>query len=239
LGLALVDEDRLMQCDLGSPFDYARQTLLCVPTFLPEPTPGMGDFEVELGEFLTELFTATQGRGMALFTSYGVLNAVYPAVRDGLSRSGIATLGQGFDGERDQITAIFRRVVRSVLLGTQSFWEGVDVPGETLSCLLIARLPFAVFTDPVFEARAEAIERQGRNAFMEYSVPSAVIKLRQGFGRLIRHRNDRGVIIITDKRIVPRRYGQQFLGSLPATHRVFKDRVGLVRTVAKFLEQGT
>jgi len=236
IGAAAVNRDRLAEYDLGSPFDYNRQVLLCVPTFLPEPGPQAERFETALAGFLVELHLATKGRGLILFTSYNMLNAVYTTVHRDLQSAGLAVLGQGFDGERDQITAIFRRVIHSVLLGTHSFWEGVDLPGETLSCLTIAKLPFAVFTDPIVDARCKAIEKSGRNAFTCYSVPAAVIRLRQGFGRLIRHRTDRGVIIVTDKRIVTRRYGRQFLNSLPARHRVFADKHSMIRTISQFLD---
>jgi ATP-dependent DNA helicase DinG len=125
-------------------------------------------------------------------------------------------LAQGISGSRENITALFRSDLESVLMGTHSFWEGVDVVGETLSCLVVARLPFAVFTDPVIDARCNRIRDQGGEPFRDYSLPSAVIRFRQGFGRLIRHRTDRGVVIVADRRILTRRYGSWFRGSVPA-----------------------
>jgi DNA polymerase-3 subunit epsilon/ATP-dependent DNA helicase DinG len=124
----------------------------------------------------------------------------------------VTVLGQGLDGERSQLTARFRDPDRAtVLLGTRSFWEGVDVPGEALSCLVVTRLPFDVPTDPVFAARAETYE----NPFFEYAVPQAVLRFRQGFGRLIRSTADRGVVVVLDSRVHTKRYGRQFLEALP------------------------
>lgn len=120
-------------------------------------------------------------------------------------------------------------------MGTHSFWEGVDLVGETLSCLVMARLPFAVFTDPIIEARCEQIEAEGGNAFMHYSVPNAVIKFRQGFGRLIRHRTDRGVVIITDRRIISKRYGDWFRRSLPVRTTAIPDKNQFLDIISSFL----
>ena len=239
IGTGLLEEERIIECDVGTPFDYDRQVLLCVPTFLPEPGPNGGTFEQQLTDLLIDLHTATRGRGLVLFTSYQMLNMVYPDVKRGVESAGYPVLGQGHDGGRDQLTSVFRRVVHSVLLGTHSFWEGVDVPGESLSCLTIAKLPFAVFTDPIVAARCEAVEHSGRNAFMHYSVPSAVVRLRQGFGRLIRHRNDRGVVILADRRVLTRQYGRQFLSSLPARHQAFGNKRMMIETVRRFLDGPT
>ncbi len=238
IGTLSLGGDRLVEHNLGTGFDYNRQVLLCVPTFLPEPGPRGGGFEEQFTQFLIDLYLATKGRGLTLFTSYSMLNAVYPAVKQELQAMGITVLGQGHDGERDQITAVFRRVINSVMLGTHSFWEGVDLPGDTLSCLTIAKLPFAVFTDPVVEARCEAVEKSGRNAFTCYSTPSAVIRLRQGFGRLIRHKTDRGVVIVADKRIITRRYGRQFLNSLPARHTAYGNKSQMIEQIVRFLDAG-
>ena len=125
-----------------------------------------------------------------------------------------------------------------MLLGTSSFWEGVDVKGEALSCLVLARLPFQVYTDPVFEARRESISAQGGNDFYDYSVPCAVLKLRQGFGRLIRSKSDRGVVLIADSRLLTKSYGRVFLESLPAPFRLPGDEDSTAEAVRVFLERG-
>ena len=148
---------------------------------------------------------------MALFTSHASLRATAAAVRGNLQAQGLDLLAQGIDGPPYQLVRSFLENPRSVLLGTASFWEGVDLAGEALKVLLVARLPFSVPSEPVFEARSELHE----DSFNEYALPQAILRLRQGFGRLIRTRTDKGVVVILDRRIVSKRYGQKFLRSLP------------------------
>jgi ATP-dependent DNA helicase DinG len=143
-----------------------------------------------------------------------MLNEVYQEIKPYLKMK-FQILAQGIDGSRTIITDKFREDFSSILLGTQSFWEGVDLPGRTLECLILTRLPFAVPTEPIEEARIELIQKRGLDAFQEYSLPSAVIRLRQGIGRLIRSKTDKGIILILDKRIIVRNYGKSFLDSLP------------------------
>ncbi len=195
---------------LGSPFDYARAALLYVPNDLPDPTqPG---YQSVLERTIVDVVTRLHGRTLVLFTSRAQLRSTYHAVRDQLAAKGIALLAQGIDeSSRTRLLESFRRGSRAVLFGTNAFWEGIDIVGEALSCVMVTRLPFAVPTDPVYAARAEQFE----NPFGEYAVPQAVLRLKQGFGRLIRSRTDRGVVIVLDRRIVTRFYGQVFLRSLP------------------------
>ena len=235
LGADTLSGEDLQTAAVGSPFDFDAQTLVAVPSFLPEPGAPGAAFEDGLVELMAPLFRATQGRGLVLFTSYAMLNHTYDALKRELSRDGILVLGQGHDGGRSHLAAVFREVTSSVLLGTQSFWEGVDFVGESLSCLVVVKLPFAVFTDPLVEARCEHMQAQGRDAFMGYTVPSAAIKFRQGFGRLIRTRTDRGVVLITDRRVLTRRYGQQFLGSLPTQARSYDAAADMISDVQRFL----
>ena len=148
---------------------------------------------------------------MALFTSHAALQATASAVRQRLRSRGIDLYAQGIDGSPHGIMRRFIENPKSLLLGTASFWEGVDLAGESLQVLVLARLPFNVPTEPVFAARSELFERP----FIEYALPQAVLRLRQGFGRLIRTRNDRGAVVILDSRVVARRYGRVFLDSLP------------------------
>jgi len=240
LGFDLLDKDRVRCVDVGSPFDFDRQALVCVPTFLPEPTQDARGFNERLVEMMIGLFRATRGRALGLFTSYDMLNDVHGPVRMALEPEGILVLCQGVSGSATALMHTFQRDVTSVLLGTASFWEGVDVVGESLSCLLIAKLPFQVFTDPVFKARYEQVEAGGVDAFMNFSVPNAVIKLRQGFGRLIRSRRDVGVVIIADKRIATKRYGSEFAKSLPADYTAFANKEAMLSAVTRFLaESGT
>ena len=194
---------------LGSPFDYPTAALLCVPSDMPEPTSWAYQAAVE--QAITDAAVATGGRTMVLFTSHASLQASAAAVRGDLQARGIDVLAQGVDGPPHRLVQSFLENPKSVLLGTSSFWEGVDLAGESLKVLLVARLPFGVPTEPVFAARSELYE----DSFDEYAVPQAIIRLKQGFGRLIRTRTDKGVVVILDRRIVSRAYGKAFLSSLP------------------------
>ena len=155
---------------------------------------------------------ALGGRTLVLFTAYGHLTQTARAVEGPLGAAGITVLAQSQGASRQQLLAQFKQEdSQSVLLGTRSFWEGVDVPGDALQAVLIAKIPFDVPSDPIFAARSETYD----NAFFEYSVPEAVLRFRQGFGRLIRRQSDEGVVVILDKRVLTKRYGQIFLDALP------------------------
>jgi DNA polymerase-3 subunit epsilon/ATP-dependent DNA helicase DinG len=194
---------------VGSPFDYKSSTLLYLVTDIPEP--GQPGFQNALDQGLIALTKAMQGRTLALFTSYASLKATSKGITAALNQADILVYEQGDGSSRRQLMESFKGAERAVLLGTRSFWEGVDVPGEALSCLAITRLPFAVPTDPIFAARSETFDEP----FNEYSVPDAILKFRQGFGRLIRTKADRGVVAVFDKRLLTKQYGQMFLQSLP------------------------
>jgi predicted DnaQ family exonuclease/DinG family helicase len=194
---------------LGSPFDYKRAALVLVPNDMPEPTER--DYQRAVEHAVVELCTASRGRALVLFTSHSALRATHAAVKRPLERAGIRVLGQNIEGTAAEILAQLRANPQTVLLGTASFWEGVDVVGEALSLLVIAKLPFSVPTDPVFSARASLLD----DPFNEYAVPQAGLRFKQGFGRLIRHRDDRGVMVVLDRRLRSKRYGRVFLNSLP------------------------
>jgi|YNPNPStandDraft_1061719.scaffolds.fasta_scaffold10509_3 DNA polymerase-3 subunit epsilon/ATP-dependent DNA helicase DinG len=194
---------------VGSPFDYKASTLVYVPLDMPEPHEPFYQRTVE--EALIQLCKAMGGRTLALFTSYSQLKATARAITKPLAEEDILVLEHGDGASRQQLLTTFRETPRAVLLGTRSFWEGIDVMGEALSCLVIARLPFAVPTEPIFAARSETFE----DPFNEYAVPESVLRFRQGFGRLIRSRTDRGVFVVLDKRIISKAYGRMFLDSLP------------------------
>jgi DNA polymerase-3 subunit epsilon/ATP-dependent DNA helicase DinG len=160
-----------------------------------------------------DVATELKGRTMVLFTSHSQLRATYLGLRDQLDARKIILLGQRVDGSsRARLLETFKSGRPCVLLGTSSFWEGVDVVGEALSCLIIARLPFAPPTDPIVEARSEQFD----DPFNQYSLPHAILRFRQGFGRLIRSKSDRGIMIVLDSRVRTRRYGRSFLDSLPS-----------------------
>lgn len=196
---------------LGSPFDYENAALIYIANDIPEPGDRYGHQRaVEHG--LIQLCLATGGRTLALFTSYEQLKRTSQAIGGVLARNDIRLFEQGEGASPHALLETFRTTERGVLLGTRSFWEGVDVPGDALSVLAIVKLPFDVPTDPIVAARAETFE----DPFNQYSLPEAILRFRQGFGRLIRTQQDRGVVAILDKRILSKRYGQAFLDSLPA-----------------------
>jgi ATP-dependent DNA helicase DinG len=194
---------------LPSHFDYENQAILYVPPDLPDPrTP---EFVVEATERIRELLEITRGRAFVLFTSYAQMKEIHARL---LGQMNFTMLLQG-DAPRNALLEEFRLTPHAVLFATSSFWQGVDVQGEQLSCVIIDRLPFAVPTDPIVAARVKAIDADGGNAFFQYQVPAAVISLKQGFGRLIRSLHDRGLLALLDNRILKKSYGRMFLESLP------------------------
>ncbi|NLG27359.1 MAG: DNA polymerase III subunit epsilon, partial [Chloroflexi bacterium] len=204
--LGLQDAEELA---VDSPFDYQSAALLYVPKDIPEPNQAYYQKNVE--KAVVDIVRATEGRALVLFTSNSQLNATYRAIQRPLEQDGIVVYGQGLDGSRRQILENFKGTPKSVLLGTRSFWEGVDVVGEALSCLIITRLPFAVPTDPVLTARAETFE----DPFNEFYLPESILRFRQGFGRLIRSKSDVGIVVVLDKRLLTKAYGPTILRSLP------------------------
>ena len=192
-----------------SHFRYGEQALLYLPPEMPDPREA--NFTRAAVEKIREVLEITQGRAFCLFTSYSQMRQVHEQL---LARVGFPLLLQG-TAPRNALLEEFRVTPNAVLLGTSSFWQGVDVQGEQLSCVIVDKLPFAVPSDPVVAARMKAIEAEGGNPFAEYQVPTAVISLKQGFGRLIRSLNDRGVLVLLDPRLQRQRYGRVFLESLP------------------------
>ncbi len=203
-------------------FDFNNQALLYVPQQLPDPR--FPAFVRAAAEEIARVLNLSRGRAFVLFTSYQQMRAVYDLVSLAVE---YPTLIQG-TGPRSALLDEFRSTPHCVLFATASFWQGVDVPGEQLSCVIIDKLPFAVPSDPVVEARIGAIREQGGNPFYEYQIPQAALALKQGFGRLIRSRSDRGVLVLLDNRITRQRYGQVFLDSLP-DYRFTTDRVDVER----------
>jgi ATP-dependent DNA helicase DinG len=218
LGLAQLPTERVRTLSLPSPFAYEHQGLLLIPSDFP--TLGQEDEEQVLEAIVQgciDAVRAAAGRTMILFTSYSMLRHVYQAMKERLAEENYTLLGHGIDSNnRSKLVRLFQRLERSVLLGTSSFWEGVDIPGDALSCLVIARLPFTPPNHPIYQGRAEQMKAEGKNPFMSLALPQAVIQFKQGVGRLIRHHRDRGVIVVFDTRIVESRYGRAFLQSLPS-----------------------
>jgi DNA polymerase-3 subunit epsilon/ATP-dependent DNA helicase DinG len=195
---------------LGSPFDYQNSALLYLVDDVPEPSDFRGH-QLSINRGLIDLCKATGGRTLALFTSYSQLQKTSEAITGPLAQEGIIVYEQGSGPSPHTLLKSFRQAEQAVLLGTRAFWEGVDIPGQNLSVLVIAKLPFQVPSDPIVAARAETFSE----SFQEYMLPEAILSFRQGFGRLIRSKQDVGVVVVFDKRLLTKSYGSLFLSSLP------------------------
>ena len=198
---------------LGSPFDFQKQMKLFVVRRMPDPRDDA--YGAALAEWVARFVEDTEGRAFVLFTSYRSMQQLADEMEDFFESRKMNLLVQGKGAPRSQLLEQFKNTPRSVLFGTDSFWMGVDVPGEALSNVIITRLPFAVPDHPLIEAKLELIQARGGDAFTEYSLPEAILKFRQGVGRLIRNKTDRGIVVILDNRIVTKPYGRAFLKALP------------------------
>jgi Rad3-related DNA helicase/DNA polymerase III epsilon subunit-like protein len=218
---------------LPSPFDYLRQAI-CI---LPEDATAYDDpiHDIQMTELIDGIAARLDGHTLVLFTSYGPLKRVWSLLQDRLDARGIASLAQGLDGTRRQILQSFLADPRTVLLATSSFWEGVDIPGDRLRCVVIDKLPFPVPTDPLVRARSEQL----RDPFGEYILPVAIIRLRQGFGRLIRSASDRGAVVLCDPRLRTRQYGMGFLRALPPAPMAMSALEAVPGMVDGFVNTGT
>ena len=196
-----------------SPFDYRTQACLFVAP--PDCNPKDPRFARRVAPLVEEILDITSGRAFVLFTSYARLHEVYDAVRERVPYP------MKLQGElpRAHLLDWFRRTSNAVLFGTNTFWEGIDVVGAALSCVIVDRLPFPSPSDPIVAARLAALEAEGRSSFEEYMIPSAIVRLKQGFGRLIRSKSDRGLIVLLDGRAVSMRYGATIVASLPPARR--------------------
>ncbi|MDR1895092.1 MAG: ATP-dependent DNA helicase, partial [Spirochaetales bacterium] len=231
-GLSGWEEREVRFLRFPSPFPYRQNVLLGVPT--DAPSPEERGFSPFLGEMILKSLSLSGGHGLVLFTSYSQLQETFAQIHPALEDLRIPLLKQG-DDERTRLLEAFRRSSESVLFATSSFWEGVDAPGESLQMVIICRLPFQAPTDPVLSARAEALERRGGQPFWELSLPEAVMRLKQGFGRLMRSSTDRGVVLILDPRVIRKAYGGIFLESLPETRRSLKESSRLLGDIEGFL----
>ncbi len=226
-------QERLRTLTIRSPFDYSRQALVGLPSDFPEPNEA-GHLEAVV-ELVARVATLSEGRCFVLFTSYRMLRQVSSRLSHKLGPR-YSILRQG-DLPRERLLTLFRDAGKAVLCGTDSFWEGVDVRGDALKVVIIPRLPFRVPTDPIQVARAELLQRRGLDPFRALAVPQAVLRFRQGFGRLIRHRTDSGVVLVLDSRIHRRSYGRRFLASLPeGTRKLKANAEQLLPAVAEMLK---
>jgi len=220
-GLDYLSADRLALAHFDSPFVYERQALLCINRDLPVQGATATDIYLEkLENVIAGLVNITGGKTLVLFTSHKILRETYNRLKPKLESMDIYLLGHGIDGSRSRILEEFRSSERAVLFGASSFWEGVDVPGEALTCVIMVKLPFWSPRVPVIEARLEDLARKNRDGFRAFSIPQAVIRFKQGFGRLIRSGSDRGCVVVLDTRILDKSYGRQFLSSLPLKSHV-------------------
>jgi predicted DnaQ family exonuclease/DinG family helicase len=214
LGLDEYSDERMQFLLLGTPFNLKEQLKIIAPAFIASPKSA-SVYESDLSALLNYLCEEHDNGTLVLFTSYSQMNSIYSSIKTGFIKKDRLIAVQNKDTSRTNLIKQFKAVRNSFLLGTDSFWEGIDVPGEALHTLIITKLPFAVPTEPVIQARTEELEKNGEDSFMGYSVPETILKFRQGTGRLIRHREDSGIIMILDSRVVNTRWGRAFLNSLP------------------------
>jgi ATP-dependent DNA helicase DinG len=219
------------ELSLGSPFDYENAALLYLCNDIAEPHTN--EFQFQLNKTIINLCRASLGRALVLFTSYAQLKRTSKTISNPLASEDIIVYEQGDGSSPNTLLENFKNSDKAVLLGTRSFWEGVDIPGDALSVLVITKLPFAVPTDPLIAARSEEFE----DPFNEYHLPEAILRFRQGFGRLIRTQSDRGIVVIMDKRVLTKQYGRFFINSLPQCTKVIGPSGDLPRTAKKWLNQ--
>jgi ATP-dependent DNA helicase DinG len=211
----------------GSPFNFKKQVTLFLPRSMPHPRREEADYNQAVVDYVRASLKISHGKAFVLFTSFRMLRQVAEAIRPDLDKMGITLLVQGEDGwDRSKLLQVFREDIHSVLLGVNSFWEGVDVPGEALSNLIITKLPFQVPEGPLVEARHSRLREQGLEPFQVESLPEAVLRLKQGFGRLIRTATDVGTVTILDPRLTSERWGKVFLNALPECETVFLSKPG-------------
>ncbi|MCH2507429.1 MAG: 3'-5' exoribonuclease [Dehalococcoidia bacterium] len=225
--LGLIDAEEI---SVESPFNYQKAVLLCLPTDMPNPDHH--EYQNRLQDIIVEICNSANGRTMVLFTSHAALQTTRSGIKNLLEPNGFKVLAQGLDGNPYNLRSMFMENSSSVLLGTSSFWQGVDLPGDSLKALIVARLPFSVPTDPIFSARAELLD----DPFNQYTIPQTILRFRQGFGRLIRTEQDQGVVAILDHRILSKSYGPMFINSLPTCTTVKSSILEMYAAISKWIK---
>lgn len=231
---SLIPDKNVTEYIFDSTFDYQKQALLAAPTDILAPTDPQ--FASDASENIWRIVNITAGGVFVLFTSYGLLNKCAEYLEERIKTQGYTLLRQGHCSRKELISR-FKTTPRSILFGTDSFWEGVDVAGDALRCVIIVKLPFKVPSEPLIQAKTEAILSKGGEPFLELSLPQAIMKFKQGFGRLIRNKWDRGCIVCLDNRLVHKNYGQMFLNSLPPCKRLFSDKETLYQEMKEFYKR--
>ncbi|MDA8346102.1 MAG: exonuclease domain-containing protein [Thermaerobacter sp.] len=231
--IGLRGDARVHTVALPTPFFFRDQCSLLVPTDLPEPKDPA--FDLDAQRFLLDALRVSGGRSLVLFTAHRQLRAFAEALREPLKEMGLRLLAQGVDGPRSRLIEALRREPKVVVFGAQSFWEGVDVIGDALSLVVLVKLPFQPPDRPVWEARYAALEAEGRSSFQELSLPDAALRLKQGFGRLIRSSTDQGAVLVLDRRLVTARYGHYLLDALPDAERIIGEQPEILKALSRVL----
>ena len=231
-GINFVENDRVFANVFDSPFPYDKNMLFAVPN--DAVMPDSMEYQQYIEMAIPRLISAANGRTLVLFTSYESLKSAYRATGALLRGFTGRILKQG-DDDNAKLLDTFKKEKESVLFATDSFWQGVDIPGESLSQVIIVKLPFSVPNDPVFTAKSEAITKRGGNAFFELSLPEAIIKFRQGIGRLIRRGDDKGAVVVLDRRIYEKKYGSMFIASMSPCKKMYAPLSELCKKITEFI----
>ncbi len=231
-GISFVENERLICKEFSSPFPYEKNMLFAIPN--DAPLPDNPNFQPFIEMAIPRLIQAAEGRTLVLFTSYESLKSAYKTTCLSLKGFDGRIMKQG-DEDSSKLLNQFKEETQSVLFATDSFWQGVDVPGESLSQVIIVKLPFTVPNDPIFTARSEAIQKKGGNSFMELSVPESIIKFRQGIGRLIRSSEDRGAVVVLDRRVYEKKYGSLYLKSIPECKKIYESLADITKKINQFI----
>jgi predicted DnaQ family exonuclease/DinG family helicase len=237
LGLNMIDQERLETARFGSPFDYENNCLVCSASFMPSPVEEYTDHCTQVADICAELVLKHSRNMLMLFTSYNAMRLVEKQLNEKAARTGLKIMSQQHRGSPERLVNTFRKSENAILLGTDSLWEGIDVPGKGLQIVVIPRLPFAVPSDPIISARIDHIRSSGENPFFNFQLPTAILRLRQGTGRLIRTMQDRGVIIVMDPRVATKGYGRDFRGALNGKELIARSREQLFEGIGEFFNE--